>query len=562
MAQSSHHPIAAIASVDLHGYSRLTEQDEVGTHRALMDCWRQQLTPIVDDHQGFIVKSTGDGALIRFSDAPAAVNAMIRFQGRVTRAEAFFPQSRRLIFRIGIHLAPTIQENGDVFGHGVNLAVRLQEAAEPGTIWLSETVFSHLGPEAGRALKGLGKQRFKNIDERVRVYCWQGDDASSSRHLRPILLRIAALLFLTLIMPYATSENIEPAPQGQDMLGMGSATGIADNTTLLSPEHAFVIPLGSDMRMAPPASSAIETDDREERSKTAEEWIQPYHGLVAGPLTATVRTTLAAAERSLENRSEIAEDAYLQALALYGRHTPSAFARAIDELDRALILKADYGAAHALLAAIYWGGLQNRWQLGQGLTRGAMLGLAEHHLALAACSSPLAEMVASEMLTARGRHDLAIQRAELAVALSPENAVGHYTKGSALLFAGRTAEAEGPIRTAIRLDPHAPRYLFGLALVQFNLGRFLDARRTLARVTVRNSDDDWPYLLLAATQGYLGQKADARRAIGRFDRLSLERRGWFASQIPYVHSWPFQGAENRNRLHRGLVLAGIPEADR
>ncbi len=566
MVQPSRHPIAAIVSLDLCGYSRLTEQDEVGTHRALMDCWREQLTPIVDDHQGIIVKSTGDGALIRFSDAPAAVWAMIRFQEQVTRTEATFPEPRRLIFRIGIHLTPTIRENGDVFGHGVNLAVRLQEAAAPGTICLSETVFSHLDPETGKALKNLGRRRFKNIGEHIRVYCWQGEGASSREHLRPIFIRIAALLFLALMMPDTTSESLEPTPEIVDVPGSRPAITIPRNTALPSPERALAKPLPPDMRSVVASSAGLETDDDRrdgEKKSTADgEWILPHHGLIAGPLTAPVRTTLAATERSLENRSEIAEDAYLQALGLYGRHTPSAFAKAIDELDDALTLKADDGAAHALLAAIYWSGRQNRWQLGQGLTRSTMLGLAEHHLALATHPSPLAEMVASEMLTAQGRHGLAIERATRALALAPESAIGHYAKGRALLFAGRTVEAEGPIRTAIRLDPHAPRYLFGLALVQFNLNRFLTARRTLARITARNSDDDWPYLLMAATEGYLGLKADARQAIGRFDRLSLKRRGWFASQIPYVHSWPFQEAEDRNRLHRGLVLAGIPEADR
>ena len=67
---------------------------------------------------------------------------------------------------------------------------------------------------------------------------------------------------------------------------------------------------------------------------------------------------------------------------------------------------------------------------------------------------------------------------------------------------------------------------------------------------------------MAATSGFLGQSEDARAAIGRFDRLSVPRRGWFASQIPYVHSWPFQKQRDRERLHRGMVLAGIPEIGR
>ncbi len=567
MVQPSDRPVAAIVSLDLYGYSRLTEQDEVGTHLAWMTCWRERLEPIIAEHQGSIVKSTGDGALIRFSDAVAALDAMIRFQETVTAAEARFPEPRRLVFRIGIHVAPTIHENGDVFGHGVNLAVRLQEAAEPGSIFISEMASSHLGPETAAMLDNLGKRRFKNIKERVRVFCWRSEQRRQLDFLPPFLMRTAAVLLLALMMPDATSkdgltalpdlETAEATNLFESDVSRNQNTSILTIAVRQASKDGVAPHLHSDLKLIAAASAIIEAG---ESAPLSEEWIRPYHGLVSGPLTTTVRTTLAAAERSLENRSEIAEDAYLQALALYNRHTPSSFAKGIDELEHALTLKADYSAAHALMAAIYWGGLQNRWQVGQGLTRAAMLGLAERHSAQATSSDPLAQMVTSEMLTSHGQHDLAIERAERVLLLSTESAIGHYAKGRALLFAGRADEAENYIRTAIRLDPHAPRYLFGLAMVQFSMNRFADANRTLARVTERNGNDDWPHLLMAAAQGYLGLKAEARQAIGRFDRLSLKRRGWFASQIPYVHSWPFQDNEDQDRVHLGLVLAGMPEA--
>lgn len=166
------------------------------------------------------------------------------------------------------------------------------------------------------------------------------------------------------------------------------------------------------------------------------------------------------------------------------------------------------------------------------------------------------------MLTANGRHDRAIEVAERAVQLAPNHAAGHYAKGLALLFAGHADVAEAAIRSAIRLDPSASRYLFGLALAQFSMDRFDDAERTLAWATAQNGDDDWSHLLMAATRGHLGLTTGAREAIGRFDQLSLVRRGWFASQIPYVHSWPFQNREDRERFHVGMVLAGIPEVGR
>ena len=549
MAQPSDHAIDVIVSLDLQGYSRLTEQDEVGTHRALMACWRNQLVPIVGEHRGIVVKSTGDGALIRFPNALDAVEAMTRFQREVTASEARFPKSRRLMFRAGIHLAPTIREDGDVFGHGVNLAVRLQEAAEPGSIFLSDEVRRKLGPGRGAALQKVGRLELKNIEERVLVHCWRDGGGVPQRECRRRTGLMAALLLTGMILPTAALDDIDPRG------------GIGDFSDLDAELPAFDRPDVDDRPDADDRSVAV-IEVGPGLLGVGDGWVKPYHGLSSGPLGSGIRTTMAAPERSLESRSEIAEDTYLQALALYGRHTPEAFAQAIDELGHALRLRTDYPAARALLAAVHWGGLQNRWQLGWGLTRADLLNRAEHHLGKVSEPDPLAHMVTSEMLTASGRHDLALVEAERAIALAPERAVGHFAKGRALLFAGSTSEAEQAIRAAIRLDPDASRYLFGLALAQFSTDRFEDAKRTLARATRQNDGNDWPHLLMAATSGFLGQSEDARAAIGRFDRLSVPRRGWFASQIPYVHSWPFQKQRDRERLHRGMVLAGIPEIRR
>lgn len=545
MAQPSDHPITAIVSLDLHGYSRLSEQDEIGTHRALMTCMRKQLRPLVDGRGGEIVKSTGDGALIRFPNAPAAVQAMIRFQQNVAASEASFPESRRLVFRIGIHVAPLIHDDGDVFGHGVNLAVRLQESAEPGSIVLSDAVTRCLDPDLSPPLKKLGKRTFKNIEEKVEIHRWPRGARLAVRDRESAAGLMAVALLVGMVLPTAALDDVDAVDSDR---GNPVEKHILNEPRLHQPVKSPLTIAGSTTDVVLP---------------TIEEgWLMSYHGLNGGPLGVDIKSTMAGAERSLETRSEIAEDAYLQALALYRRHTPEALARAIGELEQALRLKPGHDPAHTLLAAVYWGGLQNRWQLGRGMTRVDLFGRAKHHLSQAARPDPFVHMVQSEMLTAKGRHDLAIGEAKRAIAIGPSRAIGHYAKGRALLFAGRAAEAAEAIRAAIRLDPGTPRYLFGLALAQFSMNRFNDAERTLRRATAQNGDDDWAHLLMAATQGYLGAKTEARLAIGRFDRLSLVRRGWFASQIPYVHSWPFRDDEDRDRLHLGMVLAGIPEVGR
>lgn len=518
MARLSVRSFAVIVSLDLVGYSRLTEQDEIGTHRALMACFQECLVPIVHGHQGEVIKPTGDGAILRFECARTAVDAMILFQREVTASEASFPESRRLTFRIGIHLGPAIDDAGDVYGHGVNLAVRLQEAAKPGSIFLSKAIVDRLDVGTKLSLDRVGSKPLKNIKSHTEIYCWpQGRNPLPVRS-RNIGGLAAALLLINMTFPTAALNSLRSV----DEL-----------------ERDYGIP-------------------KVERVAKRDGWAVSYRGLGGQPLEAGIKTTMVDMERSLESRQEIAEDSYLQALALYGRHSPKAFAQAVELLDEALDLQPGYGAAHALLAAVYWSGQQNRWQLGQGLTHINMLNRARFHLSRVTSPSPISHMVRSEMLTASGRHEPAIIEARRALELDASRSVGHYAEGRALLFAGRATEAEPPLRKAVRLNPNASRYLFTLALAQFSLDRFGDAKRTLVWATTQNGDDDWPHLLMAATQGHLGMAPSAQKAIGRFDRLSLERRGWFASQIPYVHRWPFLKDEDSKRFHVGMVLAGMP----
>ena len=354
MVQPSHRFPTAIVSLDLHGYCRLTEQDETGTHRALMTCLRKRLEPIVRDRQGVIVKSTGDGALIRFPTASSAVVAMIRFQEQITASEAGFPPSRRLVFRVGIHLAPTIQEDGDVYGHGVNLAVRLQECAEPGSILLSEAVAHHLDSEVAAPLVRLGRRVLKNLEERVEIYCWPGAAGVPARNRHLTVGLMVTILLVCMVLPTVALNETEPTLADFDNLASTRLPNETKPSEQVKTPFMIVETLPTIMR------TAGETTNHAVLPMGAEYWSVPYRHLLDSSHDYEVKMKMGAVDRSLESRGEIAEDAYIQALALYNRHTPKAFAQAIGELEEALILKPDHGSAHAMLAAIYWGGLQNR----------------------------------------------------------------------------------------------------------------------------------------------------------------------------------------------------------
>jgi adenylate cyclase len=104
----------------------------------------------------------------------ASVVDAVRCAGEIQRAMADrdlnLDEERRLRFRIGVNLGDVIVDGGDIYGDGVNIAVRLEGLAAPGCICVSGTVRDHIGERLPYAFVDMGEQSFKNIARPVRVY--------------------------------------------------------------------------------------------------------------------------------------------------------------------------------------------------------------------------------------------------------------------------------------------------------------------------------------------------------------------------------------------------------
>jgi TolB-like protein/class 3 adenylate cyclase len=162
--------LAAIMAADVAGYSRLMGADEEGTLAALNAIRRELADPMIAEHRGRIVKTTGDGLLVEFASVVDAVRFAVDFQCAMAARNADVPAERRIEFRIGIHQGDIIVEDGDIFGDGVNLAARLEGLAEPGGICVSGRVQSDTAGKVEAAFDDLGEQQLKNIGRPVRVY--------------------------------------------------------------------------------------------------------------------------------------------------------------------------------------------------------------------------------------------------------------------------------------------------------------------------------------------------------------------------------------------------------
>jgi class 3 adenylate cyclase len=117
-----------------------------------------------------MVKTTGDGVLAEFISVVDAVRCAAEIQRAMADRDLDLAEERRLRFRIGVNLGDVIADNGDIYGNGVNIAVRLEGLAAPGSICVSGTVRDHIGDRLPYAFEDMGEQSVKNIARPVRVY--------------------------------------------------------------------------------------------------------------------------------------------------------------------------------------------------------------------------------------------------------------------------------------------------------------------------------------------------------------------------------------------------------
>jgi adenylate cyclase len=161
--------LAAILYADVVGYSRLTGEDEDATHRRLAE-YLDVISARVAQHHGEVVHYAGDAVLAVFKAAVDAVSSAVEIQAQLRERNAELPESRKVEFRIGVNLGDVIEDRGDVYGDGVNVAARLESLADAGGVCISESVHTALGTKLPLCYRFAGEQRVKNIDKPVRTY--------------------------------------------------------------------------------------------------------------------------------------------------------------------------------------------------------------------------------------------------------------------------------------------------------------------------------------------------------------------------------------------------------
>jgi adenylate cyclase len=577
--------IAAILIADIAGYGRLMEGSEHGTHTRLMVLRQTVIEPAIRSHAGRIIKNTGDGFIAVFDAVRTATFCAIGLQQGVEQSEASEPSEWRIRFRVGLHIGDVIEEAGDVFGNAVNIAARLQELAEPGSVVISVVVHDQVEIDPRVPVIDLGPVKLKNIDRPVHLFrLATAIDRIQPRPTRLDSRRVASIG----IMPFRTPEKeLEQAYFGEGLVEdiIGALAGLEDllvisrNSTLAYHKKCVDIRrIGDDLGIRYVLSGSVRRSPRflrvhAELATTddgAVIWAQSFDAdigdlfAIQDHITAQIvgmiapRIRAAEIERAFLKRPENmdAYDHFLQALSLLFRLERTDFANAGALLRRAIALDDSYATSFALTAE--WHGLR----VGQGWSPNPE---ADSHEAVRLAQAAIdrdPNNVRAITLLAHYKsylfkdYDRALALFKRALTISPNSA---WTWGLSAPTHSYIGDGEGAIaRTerALRLSPRdllAFYYHTSLCIAYYTIGAYEEAVQWGQIALSENPRFTAAAFPTAAALGAMGKKSEAREITEILLRVNPDIRA-------SVHAgrYPYRDVARRTLLRQHLVAAGIP----
>jgi adenylate cyclase len=567
--------LAAILAADVVGYSRLMEADETGTLATLKSRRKEVLEPLIARHHGRIFKVTGDGVLVDFASAVNAVQCAVELQEKFGTANAGISEARHIVLRIGVNLGDVMVEGSDLYGDGVNIAVRLEGIAEPGGIVVSGTAYDHLKNKLKVGFDDLGAQILKNIAEPVRAYRVVGTPAVAASAPKPISDKpsIAVLPFTnmsgdpeqTYFSDGTTEDIITELSRFRSLLVIarnssfafrGQRIDIAEIARRLGVQYIVegsVRQSGHRVRITAQlidaASGTHLWADRYDRDL---EDVFAVQDEVVRTVVATVAGRVEVAGAQLAKRkppeSLAAYDYVLRGLEQANLDGEPHNAEARRLFEKAVELDPQYAAGHAYLAlAIYLQWLSDR-------------GSGNLDLALASARQALAldendsrcHRILSNIYAHMRQHDRAEFHSERSVSLNPNDAHAAMNRALQLRDLGRAEEGIEWARKAMRLNPYHPNWYWDcFARVLHTAGRYEEALDAYNRIMDRPS---FFHAYVAACHAELGRMAEARVHAA----LALEAKPDFS-----VSAWgkilPLKNDADLQRFLDGLRKAGLPE---
>jgi adenylate cyclase len=574
--------LAAILYADVAGYSRLTGADEDATHRTLSE-YLDVISTIVGRHRGRVMHYAGDAVLAMFDAVVDAVDCAGAIQEDLRARGEKLPEDRRLQFRIGLNLGDVIEDRGDIYGDGVNIAARLESLADPGGICISGTVHDAIGNHLAVHYEFMGEQQVKNIEKPVRAFRQLPGAAKQLRATSsepaeldlPDKPSIAVLPFINMSgdpeQEYFCDGVVEDIIT--DLSKIAGLLVIARNSTFAYKGKRFDVRdvcrelgvryvLEGGVRKA--ANRIRITAQLIDGASGGHLWAERYdrdlHDIFAvqDEVTREIVTALAV-ELTVEEREPGRYTENLEAYEHFLRGREQAFldtaqanAQARTMLEKAIELDPRFSLAFSHLSRNHVIAYSNRWGETPDKSLDLAMQLGQRAVELDS-TNPHAYFAVSAAALWMKQHDVSIAAAEKCLAIAPNFADGHGILALILVYSGKPREAIASLNKAMRLDPHyRDIYLHFLALSHVQLGEYEQAVAVLKRRLVRKPESDISRMLLAAVYGHLGNFEESRIEWAEVLRInpdySLEHR---RKTLPYKNPADFE------HVLDGLRKAGL-----
>jgi len=568
--------MAAILVADVVGYSGLMEADEDGTAQRLANC-RNLIDAEIAKCDGRLFKAMGDAVLVEFASPINAVRCAVGIRAGLLLAGQ--GDERPLRMRFGLHLADVLVENDDLVGDGVNLAARIQQAADPDAIDVSAALFEQIRRNSPFAFDDRGEQSFRNIVQPVRIYRLRGE---ITRHVyqiaptQPTPMQAKRPYSLAVMPIEAASANEDQrylaegvteelifelgrfkklfvtsrsatralAATPYDPQSVGNRFGVRYVLTGTIRQLASQIRLS--LSLSETESGGMVWSDRlNESLESLVGRLDELVSRIASTVLGRIEESDIVAARRIKPESMTAYELYLRGLEFHrlGGVVDENLRQATRWFERAIEADANFARPRAMWVCARSGLPEFDWEDGERRTQRA-LELDPN--------DPEANRVMGSILMHRGAFDASRKYHEKAMALSPSDA---YVKGRSAAFYNFSGEPERALQLldeAAELDPFLHVWCVEERVaVLYNLGRLRETIEAALHLTFQTRRSR---LYRAAAHAALGETARACEIVAE----AIANASDLTTDYVEFHEF-YRNAATKRKLIEFLVSAGLPE---
>ena len=553
-------------------------------------------TETIKGQGGAVLRYAGDAVLAEFPSVVAAVDASAAIQNELNIQNQNVSQDRKVQLRIGINLGEVMEDRGEIFGDGVNLAARLESIAEPGGLCISASVHEQIDGKVDIPFRDAGYEELKNIVKPVHVYRWRPEPVAGTSAGSPsAAVRLASASTSPggserpekpsiVVLPFTNMSGDSEQEYFSDgitediITDLSKVSGlfiIARNTAFTyRGKNVDVMKVSQELGVNYVLEGSVRKvgervritaqliDGRTNGHIWAERYDRDLEDIcgvqdeVTHEIVTALRVHVSDAERRLLVKKETENlDAYddlLRGRELFLKFTKESNQEAEQRFKHAIELDPNYAAAFAELARVFVQRRNHGWSDTRDETLEEGFRMVSKAVELDD-SLAQAHIVKGFVHLWRHEHDQAL--AELATGLTqdPNHADGHMWKAIVSGFAGDPEEGVREVQHAMRLNPGSPFwYLFALGNACFAMWRYEECIEACNKAIEKNPNFIFAQMLLAAGLGHLGRTDGADKALAECRRLNPHfSLTWARNLIPYKEQ------ATVDRFVAGLEKAGL-----